>query len=97
MIVKLKVVARTLINAATRHLDWIDRKIEKKHHQALKDRHTLEGCLIGCLALFLLAWLAGDLATIGRSICLLALIVVALKLWQLALIAIVNPEGRQGE
>jgi len=87
MIVKLKAVTRSLINAATRHLDWIDRKIEKKHHQALKDGHTLEACLIGCLVLFLLAWLAGGLATIGRSICLLALIVVTLQLFQLMLIA----------
>jgi hypothetical protein len=87
MIAQVETFARALLKLAEAQLDWMDRKIEKKHHKALKDRHTLETCLIACLVLFLLAWLSGGIATMGRSICLLALIIVTLKLFQLMLIA----------
>ena len=93
----LKKLCRLLLQGIASYLDWADRKAESRRRAVLNDHHTLEFCLAGCVLLLLLAWWSGTLRLVGRPVCTLALIVAFLKFWQLALIAVVNPEGRQGE
>jgi len=90
-------LCRSALKGMEAYLDWSDRRTETRRRAVLNDHHTLEFCLVGCVLLLIMAWMSGTLRVVGRSVCTLALIVAFLKLWQLALIAIVNPEGRQGE
>ena len=81
-----KIIASWVERSATAVLAWEERRIKARQEKTLNDHRSLEICIGLCAVLIVLGLINHVSVAALRSICVLAVIIVCLKFWQLTII-----------